>query len=109
MSVSLRRRSVERLRDPEVEHLHAGRAVGAAGEEQVRRLEVAVHDAGRVRLGDGLARLEHVVDRLLERQRPALAPALAARSRPSRYSITMYGRAALERRRRRARARRARS
>ena len=33
------------LRDPEVEHLDERRAVGAPGQEQVRRLEVAVDDA----------------------------------------------------------------
>ena len=38
-------RGVEDLGDAEVEHLDERRAVGAAGEEEVRRLEVAVDDA----------------------------------------------------------------
>ena len=41
-------------------------------EKEVRRLQVPVHDAEDVRLGDGLARLEHVVDRDDARQRTAL-------------------------------------
>ena len=41
-------------------------------EKEVRRLQVPVHDAEDVRLGDGLARLEHVVDRHDARQRTAL-------------------------------------
>ena len=46
--------------------------VGAPHAEEVRRLEVAVDDAERVRLGDRLAGLEHEVDRLLDGQRAAL-------------------------------------
>ena len=48
-----------RLRDAEVEDLEQARAVGALGDEEVRRLDVAVNDAERVRLGDALARLQH--------------------------------------------------
>ena len=40
------------LGDAEVEDLDERRAVGPRGEEEVRRLEVAVDDAERVRLGD---------------------------------------------------------
>ena len=42
--------SFEELRDAEVEELHEQRAVVAGREEDVGRLEVAVDDAGRVRL-----------------------------------------------------------
>ena len=57
------RRPALGLGDAEVEHLHAVRPVGALGEEEVRGLEVAVDDAESVGLGDGLAGLEHHVDR----------------------------------------------
>ena len=46
-------------------------------------------DPERVRVGEGLAGLEHEVDGLLDRQRPALPGAMSARSLPSRYSMTM--------------------
>ena len=58
-------------------------------EEEVRRLEIAVDDAERVRLGDGLAGLEDVVDGVVDGERAALLEHGAARSLPSRYSITM--------------------
>ena len=45
---------------PKSSTLTQRRAVGAARDEQVRRLEVAVDDAGGVRLGERLARLEDV-------------------------------------------------
>ena len=48
------------LGDAEVEHLHDLRAVGARREEEVPWLEIAVHHALRVRLGDRLARLKDV-------------------------------------------------
>ena len=51
------------LRDAEVEDLHAGRPVHPLREKQVRGLQVPVDDAEGVGLGDGLARLEDVVDR----------------------------------------------
>jgi hypothetical protein len=60
-----------RLGDPEIEHLHQRRSVGTPGQEQVARLDVAVHDAERMRLGERLASLEHVVDDLPWRQRAA--------------------------------------
>ena len=60
-------------------------------EEEVLGLEIAVHDAERVRLGERLARLEHVVDGLGDRQRCPRSTSSSPRSRPSRYSITMYG------------------
>ena len=68
----LGRRNRRALRDPEVEHLHGDRAIGAPREEEVRRLEIAVHDPGSVRLGDRLARFEHVAHGLVERQRGEL-------------------------------------
>jgi hypothetical protein len=52
------------LRDAEVEHLDRFPAVGRGREEEVRGLEIPVHDAGRVGLGHGLARVEDVVDRV---------------------------------------------
>ena len=70
------------LRDAEVEHLDGELPVGPTDAEEVRRLEVAVHDAERVRLGDGLARLQHELGGLLHRQRAALARARPTRSRP---------------------------
>ena len=98
----------EHLGDAEVEHLDAGRAVGARGEEEVGGLEVAVDDAERVRLGERLAGLQHVVDglgrgevaALLERPREVAALEVLhhdVRRRRSRAG------------RRRGRARRARS
>lgn len=46
-------------------------AVAAPREKEVRGLEVAVNDPQRVRLGERVARLQHVVDRLFRRQRPS--------------------------------------
>ena len=43
---------LRQLRDAEVEDLHADRPVGAALEEDVRRLEIAVDDAGAVGVGE---------------------------------------------------------
>jgi hypothetical protein len=51
-----------RLRDAEVEDLEQHRTVGLPRDEEVRRLDVAMNDADRVRLCDALARLEHQVD-----------------------------------------------
>ena len=65
----VRRVLVDGLRDAEVEDLHARRAVGRLGDEEVLRLEVAMDDAELVRLADRLARLEEVVDGLVDRQR----------------------------------------
>jgi hypothetical protein len=63
---------VGHLRDAEVEHLDRELAVRAPDAEEVRRLEVAVDDAERVRVGDGLAGLKDELDRLLDGQRAAL-------------------------------------
>ncbi|EYF02008.1 Hypothetical protein CAP_7626 [Chondromyces apiculatus DSM 436] len=51
----------EELRDAEVEDLDARGAVVAAGEEEVRRLEVAVDDAEGMGFGHGVASLQDVV------------------------------------------------
>jgi hypothetical protein len=61
---------VGRHRDAEVEQLDDLAAVGHAGEEEVRRLEIAMDHVRRVRVRQGLERLERVVDRLRRRQRP---------------------------------------
>ena len=53
------------LRDAEVEHLEDALA-GLLGQEQVRRLEIAVNDAGGVRLGDCDASLQDEVDGALD-------------------------------------------
>ena len=50
------------LRDSEVEHLQQRPAVGPSRDEEVRRLDVSVHDPKRVRFGQGLAGLQHEVD-----------------------------------------------
>lgn len=60
------------LRDAEVEQLEQRAAVGSRGQEQIRRLQIAMHDAGRVGLGQRLARLQHIGDGLRYRQRAAL-------------------------------------
>src|SRR5262245_5182837 len=58
------------LRDSEIEDLDERRAVRAATEEEVRRLEVSMNDARRMRLSKRLARLKDVVDRICYRQPP---------------------------------------
>ena len=63
-------------------------AVGALDAEQVRRLQVPVDDAERVRLRDGFASLQHEIDGLLDGQRTASRSTRRGRS-PSRNSITM--------------------
>ena len=57
---------VEDLRDAEVDDLDVRTAVLATGEEQVRRLEVAMDDAVRVRLVERLADLQHAIDGVLD-------------------------------------------
>jgi hypothetical protein len=69
--------SRRRLRDPEVEDLEQHAAVGARRQEQVGRLDVAVHDAERVRLGERLAGLDHQVDREARLQPALLGDQLA--------------------------------
>ena len=56
------------LRDPEVEDLEDARAVRLPREEEVARLQIAVDDAGRVGLGEPFRRLQHVADRLFDRE-----------------------------------------
>ena len=67
----LRAGALHRLGDADVEDLHHPRAVRPAGEEHVGRLDVAVDDAERVRLGDARARLAEVVDGVGHREDPA--------------------------------------
>ena len=62
-----------RLRDAEVENLEQVRAVGAARDEEVRRLDVAMDDAHRVRLGHALARLQDQIDDGLRHLRAVMA------------------------------------
>ena len=88
---SPRRRCPVTFEMPKSSTLTTGEPSARRHEEQVRRLEVAVDDAERVRLGDRLAGLEHVLDGVA---RPAARRALARARRgraPSRYSMTMYG------------------
>ena len=84
-------RSRERrdLGDPEVEHLDRERAVGATCRKRFAGFEIAVDDAERVGLGDGLAGLEDVLDRLLDRRARRASGARRRGRSPSRYSITM--------------------
>ena len=58
-------------------------------EKQVRRLEIAVDDAERVRLGERVARLQDVLGGLLDGGSGPRAASAPARSVPSRYSMTM--------------------
>ena len=62
------RRRLHDLRDAEVEQLHDRVPVGAIGEEEIRRLEIAVHDPVRVRFGDAFANLHDVFERERGRQ-----------------------------------------
>ena len=71
-----------RLRDAEVEHLDERRAVVAGRDEQVAGLEIAMDDAVRVRLGEGLERLQDVVDRVAERERRRAAGSAGRSPRP---------------------------
>ena len=58
---------------PKSRILRSDRAVGAARDEEVRRLDVAMDDAERVRLGDALARLQHQIDDGLRHLRAVVA------------------------------------
>ena len=69
----------EDLGDAEVEHLEQRPAVEALGDEEVGGLDVAVHDADGVSLGDGFAGLEHEVDGVGGRERAGAAHAIAKR------------------------------
>jgi hypothetical protein len=75
-----------KLRDSEVEDLEQQRSIGTSRDEEVGRLDVAMHDAERVRLGQGLACLQHQIDDPADGQ---LRPRELERSVPSRYSSTM--------------------
>ena len=55
------------LRDPEIEDLHDRPALRHLREEHVRRLEIAMHDACRVRLRERGAHLDRDVHGLEDR------------------------------------------
>ncbi len=65
-------RVAHELGGAEVDELERGAAAEALGEEEVRGLHLAQDDVVRVRLGDGLRRLEDQADGLAERHGPAL-------------------------------------
>ena len=71
----------QRLRDPEIEDLDQRSTIQAPRHEQVRRLEIAMDDARRVRLGQRHTRLQHVLDRGRERQRRVRDAALEVDAR----------------------------
>ena len=98
---------VEHLRDAEVEHLDRRLPSERRTQKRLRRLEVPVNDAERVRLGEGVAGLQHEVDGLLDRQR---APLLEPRGEVAALQVLHHhvGRA-VRACRRRSPARRARS
>jgi hypothetical protein len=51
----------------EVEDLDEGVPVGGPRQKQIRRLQIAMHDAVGVRLRNGLARLQHVAHGFVHR------------------------------------------
>src|SRR5206468_11356403 len=61
----------ERFRRAEVEHLRDGDVALPLREEHVRGLQVTMHDAGGVRLRERGEHLQHDVDGLFGRERPA--------------------------------------
>ncbi|XXU28538.1 hypothetical protein WMF36_05605 [Sorangium sp. So ce887] len=61
------------LGDAEIKDLDARAAVRAADQEEIGRLEVAMHDPGRVRLGDPIAGLQDEQHGVVDRQRTLLA------------------------------------
>ena len=60
---------------PKSSTLTASRPSARRTQKRFAGFEIAVDDAERVRLGDGLARLEHELDGLLDRQRTRSARA----------------------------------
>ncbi len=64
----------------EVEYLHEVCVVRTTNQEDVARLQIAMHDAGRVRLAQGAAHLPCDVDDASIVQEPALADGLAERA-----------------------------
>ena len=83
----LRHARVGQARDAEVEDLE--RAFG--GDDQVGRLDVAMDDAGVVRVGEAGAQLVDVLQ--LGRERQIAAPRESSRASvsPRTYSMAMYG------------------
>jgi hypothetical protein len=60
------------LRHTEVEHLHQRTAAEAARQKEVLRLDVAMHDPERMRLGHRFAGLRDIVGGVIERERAML-------------------------------------
>ena len=60
------------LGDAEIEDLQQRRSVQAARDEEILRLEIAMHDPGGMRLDERLARLEDVLDGVGDGQRALL-------------------------------------
>jgi hypothetical protein len=67
------------LRDAKIEDLDHGQPAGPVGEKQVRWLQVAVHDAGAMGLGEGDASLEHELHGRVDRDGPAVQEAAQVR------------------------------
>ena len=82
---------LEDLREAEVDDLHEVEARAQRLEHDVVGLEVAVHDAERVRLFERGERLPQHVDDARARGSGPSSSATRPRSRPRRYSMTMYG------------------
>ena len=65
--------SRDRSHNPEIQHLHEVVLLAVAAEEDVRRLDVAVHQAAGLRLGERVADLAQDVDGPLGRNRAEAA------------------------------------
>jgi hypothetical protein len=63
------RRAAQLLGEPEVEHLDGVLGGAARPQEQVLRLEIAMHDAQTMRFSQGLADLQDVAERRLYAER----------------------------------------
>jgi hypothetical protein len=85
-------------RDPEIEHFDA--IDGAAHEEEVRRLDVAMNDPARVRGAERLGHVPRDRHRIADRERPAreaLAQILAVEPLHHEVRLAALGRAVRER------------
>ena len=77
------RRPLSASRDAEVRHHRV-----ALGEQDVLRLDVAVHDAVAVRVVERVGHLARDAERLVDRQLPLAVEPVAERSRPRRSGMT---------------------